>query len=244
MDWRALLVAGLLAASPALAEPAAAQVAPEASGKRTYLIHRLPSELLSSPKAELAHVVEALDRDLAGDYATLDPEARTARILILNARSQIAIHRGDFRAAQEYLRGIRAEQVKEADKLVSGVTLEKILETRIQAGSLEEQRTRLKELLAGTWGPMPWSLVGDYFTTAKNGLERVSRAFFIRSAQANLDPAAIKSELHVPGAAITMVLAFRNQIEHVLPFRNEIVAVLKEILERNQEGVKEPALRT
>lgn len=244
MDWRALLVAGLLTALPALAQSSNVEAAPEASTKRTYLIHRLPSELLLSPKAELAHVVDALDRDLASDYANLDKEARTARILILNARSQIAMHRGDFRAAQEFLREIRAGQVREADKLVSGVTLEKIMETRIQAGSLEEQRTRLKELLAGTWGPMPWSLVGDYFTTAKNGLERVSRAFFIRSAQVNLDPAAIKSELHVPGAAITMVLAFRNQIEHVLPFRNEIVAVLAEILDRNDEAVKQPAVRT
>jgi hypothetical protein len=220
---------------------AGAEPAP-APANRTYLLHRLPSELLVSSKAELEHLVDALDRDLADDLAGLASGARAERLVLLNARSQIAMHRGDYAAAQRFLREIRSQQLTEADKLVSGVTLEKIMETRIQAGSLEEQRSRLKELLAGTWGPMPWSLVGDYFQTARVGLERVSRAFFIRSAQANLDPAALKSGMHVPGPAITMILAFRNQIEHVLPFRGEIVAVLTEIVERNRATA--PSQRT
>ena len=39
--------------------------------RRQYTIAKLPSELLTGPKADLLPAAEALDRDLAGDLATL-----------------------------------------------------------------------------------------------------------------------------------------------------------------------------
>src|SRR5688572_11627152 len=120
-----------IAVAAALALPAAAQTSQPAAAsaqqptgerkvitssdqlpRRQYQIPRAPSELLEAPAAELAPVIEALDRDLANDLATLDIRDRAARTGMMGARAQIAIHRGDLKAAQAILRDIRSQQEK------------------------------------------------------------------------------------------------------------------------------------
>lgn len=202
--------------------------------RRQYAIPKLPSELLSAPKAELDPVVDALDRDLANDLATMDIRDLSTRASMLGARAQIAIHRGDFRAAQAILRDIRAQQEKAAEKLTSGVTLENVLETRLQGGSPEAQRQRLVDALSRTWGAMPWAVVGDNLKTSKSSLELFSRELVIGSVKTNLDPAAKNLSLNVPAGMVTGIVSIRNNFAHVLPFRDDIVAVVQKLVDANQ----------
>ena len=236
-----------LAAGTALAEPAppAAAVTIQATERkvitsaeqmprRQYAIPRVPSELIDAPRAELLAVAEAVDKDIANDLATLDIQDRATRTGLLGARAQIAAFRGDLPAARAFLLEIRAQQEKAADKLTSGVAMQNVIDTRIAGGSLEEQRARLRASLSSAYGAMPWEVVGDNIKGAKGGLELMAREVVIGSIRTSLDPAAKNLNLNVPTNIVTTLVAVRNQFEHVLPFRDDIVAVMQQLVERNQ----------
>ncbi|HET7728803.1 MAG TPA: S8 family serine peptidase [Usitatibacter sp.] len=231
----------LAAGQPPLANPPVVQAvekkvitSADQLPRRQYAIGRLPSELLDAPKPELDAVVEAVDKDIANDLATLDIRDRATRTAMLSARAQFAVHRGDFAAAQQFLRDIRGQQEKEADKLTSGISLENILEARRRGGTLEEQRAYLKAALAQANGAMPWAVVGDNLKGAKGGLELLSREVILGSVRTNMDPAAKNLGLNVPGGFVTGIVSLRNNLAHVLPFRDEVVAVMQGLVDRNQ----------
>ena len=194
--------------------------------RRQYAIPKLPSELLDAPRSELDAVVAAVDQDMANDLATLDIRDRATRAGMMSARAQFAIHRGDYAAAQGFLRAIRAEQEKEADKLTSGTSLESILAARLAGGDEAAQRARLKASLSSAYGAMPWPVVGNNLKNAKAGLELLSPAVLMGSVRTNMDPAAKNLSLNVPGNFVVGIISIRNNLQHVLPFRDDIVAVI------------------
>lgn len=202
--------------------------------RRIYRIGRLPSELLEAPKAELDAVLEQLDRDTANDLETLDIRDRAARAGMLNARAQVAIHRGDYKAAQGFIRQVRAEQEKAAEKITSGTSLEKILDARIRGGTLEAQRAGFRTAVAQAYGAMPWTVVGDNLKQAKGSFELMSREVSIGGVKSSLDPAARNLDLNVPASFVMTIVSLRNTFEHMLPFRDDAVAVLQDLVDRNQ----------
>jgi subtilisin family serine protease len=202
--------------------------------RRQYQLTKLPSELIDAPKADLDAAVNALDKDLENDLATLDIRDRAARTGMINARAQIATYRGDFAAAQAFVRDVRSQQEKAADKLTSGVTVENILAARIAGGPLDQQRAMVKANLAKTWAAMPWDVVGDNLKSAKGGLELLAKNVVIGSFQTSLDPAAKNLGLNVPGNIVVAIVSARNTFAHVVPFKDDIVAVLQGLVDRNQ----------
>src|SRR5207302_1085135 len=139
--------------------------------RRTYRIGKLPSELIDAPKADLDMVLEQLDRDTATDLETLDIRDRAARATMLGTRAQVAIHRGDYKAAQGFIRQVRSEQEKAAEKLTSGIAMERMLDARIKGGSQDEQRLGYRANIAAAYTNMPWEVVGDNLKSAKGSLE-------------------------------------------------------------------------
>jgi len=202
--------------------------------RRTYRIAKLPSEMLQVPRAELDAVLDQLDRDVANDLDTLDIRDRAARATMLNARAQIALHRGDYKAALAFIRQVRSEQEKAAEKLTSGASLERVLETRMKGGSMEEQRAYYRGALAAAYGAMPWDVVGDNLKQAKGSFELMSREVAIGSIKSAMDPAAKNLNLDVPTGMVVTIVSVRNTFEHVLPFRDVSVAVLQDLVDRNQ----------
>ena len=202
--------------------------------RRTYTIPKLPSEMLEVPKAELDPVLDQVDRDIANDLETLDIRDRAARASMLNARAQIAIHRGKYAEAQGYIRQVRSEQEKAAEKLTSGMSLEKLLDARIKGGTLEAQRAGFKAAAAAAYGAMPWPVVGDVLKSTKASLELLSREVAIGSVKSTLDPAAKNLNLDVPTTMVVTIVSVRNSFEHMLPFRDDAVAVLQDLVDRNQ----------
>jgi hypothetical protein len=202
--------------------------------RRSYLLPKLPSELLEAPKADLDAVVDALDRDTANDLATLDIPDRSTRTGMLLARAQFAIHRGDFAGAQKFLREVRAQQEKAADKLTTSVAMESILDTRMKAGPLEAQRERLRAHLENAWSNMPWSLVGDNLKNTKSAFELMAKNAVIGAVKSSMDPAAQNLGLDVPSGLVIAIVSVRTQLEHMLPFKDEMVGVLQKLVDRNQ----------
>ena len=202
--------------------------------RRTYAIPKLPSEMLPVPKAELDSVLDQLDRDVANDLETLDIRDRAARAAMLNARAQIAIHRGRYAEAQALIRQVRGEHEKAAEKLTSGVSLEKLLDARIHGGTLQEQRAHFRTAAAAAYGAMPWAVVGDVLKSTKATLELLSREVTIGGIKTTLDPAARNLHLEVPTATVVTIVSARNSLEHLLPFRDDAVAILQDLVDRNQ----------
>jgi subtilisin family serine protease len=247
MHVRPLFIAASLAAMPFAA---AAGLAPSAASpliqadkkivtsadqlpRRTYAIGKLPSELLTAAKADLDAVLEQLDRDTAYDLDTLDIRDRAARASMLNARAQIAIHRGDYKAAQGFIRQVRGEQEKAAEKIASGTSMEKMLDARIRGGSLEDQRLGYRADIAAAYGTMPWEVVGDNLKAAKGSLEILSKEVAIGGIKASMDPAARNLDFNVPTQMVVAIVSVRNMFEHVLPFRQDTVEVLQDVIDRN-----------
>jgi len=203
--------------------------------RRQYQIPKAPSELIEAPRAEIEPVVNALDKDLKTDLETLDIQDRAARTGMMNARAQIAIFRGDFAGAQAILRDVRSQQEKAADKLTSGVSMENILATRIKGGDLATvQRPYLKGSLERAYGAMPFNVVGDNLKGAKGSLEVLSKNVVVGSFRTSLDPAAKNLNNNVPGNMVVAIVNARNTFEHVAPFRDDIVAVLQDVIDRNK----------
>ena len=153
---------------------------------------------------------------------------------MIGARAQIAIYRGDFAKAIQYLRDIRSQQEKEADKLMSGVSAEIIMGVRQKGGSDEAQKAAVKAAVAEAWGKMPWSVVGDAVKNTKGGLELMSKNVTIGSIKSGLDPAVTNLKFNVPVSIVTSIVSVRNAFDHFLPFRDDMVAVLQNIVDKNQ----------
>lgn len=202
--------------------------------RRSYLISKLPSELMEAPKSEMEAVITALDKDLAADLAEFDIRDRATRTGMIGARAQIAIYRGDWAKAIEYLRDIRSQQEKEADKLMSGLSTEIIAGVRQKGGSEETQRALVKAAVAEVWGKMPWSVVGDTMKGAKGSMELLSKNVTLGSIKSGLDPAVTNLKFNVPAGIVTSIVSVRNAFDHTLPFRDDLVAVLQNIIDKNQ----------
>jgi hypothetical protein len=233
MHFKTVAVLAALALTPALAEKKVITSADQLP-RREYAIPALPSELLVAPKADLDAVVAAVDKDIAGDLETLDIRDRATRTAMLGARTQFAVHRGDYRAALGFIREIRAQQEKAADKLLSGLVMESLLDARMQGGTAESQRAAGVARLDAEWTRLPWEVVGTNLKSTKSGLELMSREVTIGAVKTNLDPAAKNLNLKVPALIVTNVVAVRNNWDLLLPARNELVASLQKLVDKNQ----------
>ncbi|MEH6458400.1 S8 family serine peptidase [Chitinimonas sp. JJ19] len=235
---------GVMATTPlVLADTAAAPVAKQARQviskadelpRRSYVISKLPSELIEGAKGDMDAVLAALDKDLADDLAQYDIRDRATRTGMLSARAQIATYRGDYAQAATLLREVREQQEKAADKLLSGVSSEAILLARQQGGNDEKQKAAVKARLAAQWGGMPWDVVGDSLKGAKGSLELMSRNVVMGSIKNSLDPAASNLKLNVPASVVTGIVSVRNMFDHTLVFRDDMVAVLQQLVDKNQ----------
>lgn len=233
MHFSTVALLAALALTPALADKKVITSADQLP-RREYTIPALPSELLTAPASQVDPVAAAVDKDLAGDLEALDIRDRATRTAMLGARAQFAIHRGDYKAAQGFLREIRAQQEKAADKLVSGLTMENLLEARLQGGAPEAQRASAVARLDATWKKLPWDVVGTNLKSQKSGLELMSREVTIGAVKTNLDPAAKNLNLKVPALIVTNVVAVRNSWDLILPARNQLVASLQKLVDGNQ----------
>jgi hypothetical protein len=202
--------------------------------RRSYQIPKLPSELIEAPKSEMDTVIAALDKDLAADLVEFDIRDRATRTGMIGVRAQIAIYRGDFAKAVAYIRDIRSQQEKPADKLMSGVSSEIIFAARLSGGSEDAQRATVKTEIAKAWGAMPWDIVGDSMKGAKSNMELMSKNVTLGAIKSGLDPAVTNLKFNVPAGIISTIVSVRNSFDHTLLFRDDMVAVLQNIIDKNQ----------
>lgn len=230
----AFAVAPALADSPTIQAEKKVITSADQLPRRKYKISGPPSELLDAPKTDLKAAVDALDKDLAEDLATLDIRDRATRTGMIGTRAQIALFRGDFAAARGFLKDVRAQQEKEADKLTSGLMVESLAAALAAGGTPEAQRARFKADISAKWAALPWAVAGDNLKAAKGQMELLSKNVIVGSFRTSLDPAAKNLNYEVPAAIVAGVVSSRNAFEYVLPVRDDVVAILQSLVDRNQ----------
>jgi len=62
----------------------------------------------------------------------------------------------------------------------------------------------------------------------------MSKNVTIGSIKSGLDPAVTNLKFNVPAGVVTSIVSVRNAFDHTLPFRDDIVAVLQNIIDKNQ----------
>ena len=241
------LAAALLGCSAALmTAPLGAQTpAPTAEAKkkvtkadelprRLYTLPKLPSELLDVPLADLRPLADAVARDLAGDLASYDIEDRSTLEGIAQAQLTIAMVKSDFAAVRPQTTRLRELADKPAGKQTAGVAFETIAATRAAGGDLTAQRARLREALTARYASMPWAVVEPNLRQAKGQFEVMNPELARGAFRNQLDALAKNNAMQVPTQAVMAILGARVQVEHLLPFRDDFVAVLGKLIDANQ----------
>ncbi|MDX2220002.1 MAG: S8 family serine peptidase [Burkholderiales bacterium] len=202
--------------------------------RRTYTLDKLPSELLQAPTSELASLIAQLDKDVAADLAAYDIQDRATRTAMMSMRAAMAMLRGDHALAIELTEAVRAQQEKPADKLTSGVFTEIVARAELKGGSIAEKKTRVRADLESRWSAMPWAQVGDALKAGKSSLEIMSPNVVLGSFRTNLDPVAKNGNMTVPAGVVAGILSARVTLDRMLPYRDEAVAVMQGLIDKNQ----------
>ncbi len=248
-----LMVGGAVATAPT---PSAAQAEPSAATpkkritradelpRRLYALPKLPSELLDVPLAELKPLADAIDRDVAADLAAFDITDRTTLEGMVQARLIVAALRGDFAQVQAHSAQLRRLADKPAAQQTNGVIAETIARARAAGGDLDAQRARVRADLAQRYGAMPWNVVGSDLKQTRSQYETLNPALARGLFQSNVDAAAKNANMQVPAGVVMAVLSVRMQVEHLLPFRGEVVQALTTVIDRQAAASAKPDIWT
>jgi hypothetical protein len=202
--------------------------------RRTYALPALPSELFALPADKLVPLLDSLQRDQNEELARFEIADRSTLDDYSNRAVTLALLRGNFAAAPGVIRALRARQEKPAAAATAGMLTEAAAAARVTGGSLDEQRRVFRTRFAAHVNGLKWDVVANTVRSQKGALEINNPVVTIAGVQARIDPAARNAGMTLDRGSISGVLQQRAFIDHVLPFREDAVAVLSDYIKRNE----------
>jgi subtilisin family serine protease len=104
----------------------------------------------------------------------------------------------------------------------------------IASDSARENKTDLfRENLKSSVAKLPWEIVGDEVKSQKGCLEIVNENFIIGFLQSQYDPAAKKTGI-ISGEIARAIIGGRIAIRKMLPYKNIVVEVLQNYINKNK----------
>lgn len=235
-----LLLAGCaVAPQPPAAAPTGRVVVTTANQlPRTQLtLPVLPSELFALPAAQLQPVLDQVAADVADEARRYDVRDRSTLDGYSAARIAVALLGGRFDEVPALAAEWRARQEKPAAAATTAVLSDAAAAARAGGGDLAAQRQRFRVRLAALLDPHPWAVVSNNVKAMKGSLELNNPVVTRAGVQARLDPPARANQLRLDRGSVAGVLSQRAFIEHVLPFRDDAIAVLQAYVTRNDRPV-------
>jgi subtilisin family serine protease len=201
--------------------------------RRSYVIAKLPSELLEAPMTELRPLATTLERDLRADLEAYDiQDSATLRGyhgLLLN----LAMLRGDAAEVAKQAKRLRELQEKTGPRLTTALTAEALTEVRAGGGDVATQTSRLQSLLTQRLSALPWADVETELKGAKASFE-VGNPEIVKGAfKSQVDTVARNANMNVPSGIVAAVLATRVQLDQVLPMRLALLAAYSSVVDKN-----------
>ncbi len=240
-----LAVAMLMAAC---ATPAPQTTAPSAAAKQvitrsdqlprtSVLLPVAPSALFTLPSDELAPILQTIAAELNDELARFDISDRSTLDGYSSARLSLAMLRGEWAAVPAVVADWRARQDKPAQSGTVAMLSSAAAAARAAGGTVQAQRTRFGQHLAAHLATLRWEDVGNVVRAQKGGLEINNPVVTVAAVRTRLDVTARNNGMRLDRGSVAGVLSQRVFIDHVLPFREQAVAVLNDYITRNDKPI-------
>ena len=198
----------------------------------TYQISQPPSVLLTADDDDFNRFAAPIRVDLEKTLADYDiQDHATLRDLLATELDFQLLSGHEDAAALETVRKLRALEDKPDAKLVSGLRVEALLQTRLNHGDVS---TDFPKRYAALIAPLPWPVVGNAIKNAKSHDEIVNTGLIVGSIQTELDPGVAKSHTLSNSAAWSLIGA-RATLKVLLPLRQAGHDVLAGYISKNNQ---------
>jgi subtilisin family serine protease len=195
----------------------------------TYKVDILPSEFLTAdePYRKLVAAYKKDILDIMEKYTIEDTSTLKGYYSDLSA---IALMESDYSQLRKYDEIIKNLETKPSAKLMSGIFDNAL----IASDSARENKTDLfRENLKSSVTKLPWEIVGDEVKSAKATFEILSENLIIGMLKSQYDPSANKTGI-ISGEVARAIIGARITIEKTLPYKNIIVEVLRNYIDKNK----------
>ena len=203
--------------------------------QHTYPVSDKVSAILKSEEkvAELARKVRA---DVEADLATYEIDDATTLQNMYGKLLSVALIEGDYDTAFKHIEQIRELEDKEPKKLITGMTTGAMIAAKREVGPNAGQlayKQAFRRQLAKRAGKLPWDIVQDEMQEIKGMTEIRNETLMMGMVQARVEPIVAKTgELSADQAS--MVIGMHYFIKERLPLKDDVVAVLQELIDANK----------
>lgn len=204
--------------------------------RHTYKIEGKASEFVASVEPFDAFLVK-IKADLESDLATHDIQDKTTLQQYLTTLQSIAMLQGRDADALGYIERIRELETKEAQKLMTGVTLQAVAAAR-KAGPSGGTEALKKDLDARIRA-LPWDKIREIITARKGQMEIVTPELIQGQLQATLDPVVAATNGEVSGDVARQLVSIGSALRVMLPHRQAMVEVMSKIIADNATVAKD-----
>jgi hypothetical protein len=197
----------------------------------------LPSELFRLPSPQLGLLLVGIENGLRSELERFEIRDRSTLDGYSSALTTLAMLSGDYAAIPALVREWRARQDKPAAAATTAMLTEAAAAARAAGGDPDAQRRVFRERFAAHVQGLSWDVVANTVRAQKGSLEIHNPVVTVAGVQARLDPAARNAGMQLSRGSVTGVLQQRAFIEHILPFRDEAVAVLADYIARHERPI-------
>jgi hypothetical protein len=195
----------------------------------TYKVDILPSEFMTANEP-FKKLVKEYKKDILDIMEKYKIEDTSTLKEYYGDLSVFALMEADYSKYRKYGEIIKNLETKPSAKLMSGIFYKAV----IACDSARENKTNLfRENLKSSVEKLPWESVGDEVKSLKGGYEIVNENLIIGILQSQYDPAAKKKGI-ISGEIARAIIGDRISIEKMLPYKNIIVDVLQNYIDKNK----------
>lgn len=201
--------------------------------RHTYEIGYIPSELFASSEAFMPFA-ERVAADAQEVLATYEIEDRATLRSLYSLLQGFALLNGEFDQALAYSDKIRELEDKPAAKLMSGLVVHAVAHAAKAAPADDPARQAAFQAdFAASVGKLPWDVVQDDVEAMKGSMEIIGENLFLGIIQNQMDPSVEKTG-NIDGEMADGLINMRTALDVVLPYREQIVSVLKAYIDSNR----------
>ena len=195
----------------------------------TYKVDILPSEFLTAnePFKKLVTEYKKDILDIMEKYEIEDTSTLKEYYGDLGSFALIEADYSKYRKIDEIIKNL---ETKPSAKLMSGIFDKAVIAT----DSAGENKTDLfRENLESSVAKLPWEIVRDEVKSQKGSFEIINENLIIGILRSQYDPAAKKTGI-ISGEIARAIIGARIAIEKMLPYKNIVVEVLQNYINKNK----------
>jgi hypothetical protein len=231
-----VLVAGMAVPSSAFGQqqpPAKVQVKTAADlPVHTYTISGKASDFLVSDKP-FKEFLQKVKADIESDLAKFDIQDKPTLQQYYGVLQSIALLEGRFDDALPFTDKIRAIELKESKKLMTGQSVAAFVAAKKAGLSGDAFQKAFAAELKKNLAPLPWDKVREDITSAKGRAEMISRELILGQIKGGLDPVVETAKGELSSDLARGLVAARMTMDLMLPLQPAAASVYGDLIAAN-----------